>query len=117
LAVSLALLIALASLVHAAEPVEIRIGYLRAPAPKSAISLIDLPAENDGNRVSTSHGSTAQGVIAVPPESVECSGTRLDNPLAVWHFDFRQEFRHAALGTINGFESYCAVKRTQLRQS
>jgi ABC transporter substrate binding protein (PQQ-dependent alcohol dehydrogenase system) len=33
---------------HAAEALDIRIGYLRAEAPRSAISLLDMPAGNDG---------------------------------------------------------------------
>ena len=31
-----------------AEPVEIKIGYLRGTQPKTSISLVDIPAENNG---------------------------------------------------------------------
>src|SRR3977135_626169 len=31
-----------------ADPVEIKIGYLRGPQPKTSISLIDIPPENNG---------------------------------------------------------------------
>jgi ABC transporter substrate binding protein (PQQ-dependent alcohol dehydrogenase system) len=32
----------------AAEPIDIKIGYLRLPEPKATISLLDMPAANDG---------------------------------------------------------------------
>src|SRR6195256_5985679 len=31
-----------------ADPVEIKIGYLRGPQPKTSISLLDIPSENNG---------------------------------------------------------------------
>ena len=36
------------SIALAAEPIEIRIGYLRLPESKAAISLLDVPPDNDG---------------------------------------------------------------------
>lgn len=36
------------SIALAAEPIEIRIGYLRLPESKTAISLLDVPPDNDG---------------------------------------------------------------------
>ena len=42
------LLFALTSVALAAEPVEIKVGYLRLPETKAAISLLDVPPENDG---------------------------------------------------------------------
>jgi ABC transporter substrate binding protein (PQQ-dependent alcohol dehydrogenase system) len=46
----IALLLAVVSSTHllAAETLDIRIGYLAAPAPKLPISLLDLPADNSG---------------------------------------------------------------------
>jgi ABC transporter substrate binding protein (PQQ-dependent alcohol dehydrogenase system) len=41
-------LLVLARAALAAEPTEIRIGYLRVPEPRSAISLLDMPPDNDG---------------------------------------------------------------------
>ncbi len=38
----------LASGVRAAEPTEIKIGYLRIPESRAAISLLDVPPDNDG---------------------------------------------------------------------
>ena len=38
----------LATVALAAEPVEIKIGYLRGAENKTAISLLDLPPDNDG---------------------------------------------------------------------
>ena len=43
-----AMLLALTTVTLAAEPTEIRIGYLRVPALKTAISLLDVPPDNDG---------------------------------------------------------------------
>jgi ABC transporter substrate binding protein (PQQ-dependent alcohol dehydrogenase system) len=43
-----AILIAFISIAPAADVTEIRIGYLHAVRPKTAISLLDVPAENDG---------------------------------------------------------------------
>src|SRR3979490_3360114 len=40
--------VALVSVSVAAEPTEIRIGYLRVPENKAAISLLDMPPDNDG---------------------------------------------------------------------
>jgi ABC transporter substrate binding protein (PQQ-dependent alcohol dehydrogenase system) len=45
---SAVMLVALTSAAPAAEPTEIRIGYLRVSEAKAAISLLDLPPENDG---------------------------------------------------------------------
>ncbi len=39
---------ALATVALAAEPVEIKLGYLRGPENKTAISLLDVPPDNDG---------------------------------------------------------------------
>ena len=39
---------ALATVALAAEPVEIKLGYLRGPENKNAISLLDVPPDNDG---------------------------------------------------------------------
>jgi ABC transporter substrate binding protein (PQQ-dependent alcohol dehydrogenase system) len=43
-----AFLFALASIALAAEPIEVKIGYLRLPESKAAISLLDVPSDNDG---------------------------------------------------------------------
>ena len=42
------LMLVLTTIVLAAEPVEIKIGYLHRPASKAAISLLDMPPDNDG---------------------------------------------------------------------
>jgi len=42
------LLFALTSTALAAEPVEVKIGYLRVPESRTAISLLDVPPDNDG---------------------------------------------------------------------
>ena len=41
-------LVALMSIALAAEPIEIKIGYLRVSESKAAISLLDVPPDNDG---------------------------------------------------------------------
>jgi len=43
-----AIFIALSSIAPAADVTEIRIGYLHGVRPKTAISLLDIPADNDG---------------------------------------------------------------------
>ena len=45
---AVAILSAWATVALAAEPVEIKIGYLRGAENKTAISLLDLPPDNDG---------------------------------------------------------------------
>jgi ABC transporter substrate binding protein (PQQ-dependent alcohol dehydrogenase system) len=45
---ALGMMFALVSVSVAAEPTEIRIGYLRVPEGKAAISLLDVPPDNDG---------------------------------------------------------------------
>jgi ABC transporter substrate binding protein (PQQ-dependent alcohol dehydrogenase system) len=42
------LLLALMSAALATEPIEVKIGYLRVPERKAAISLLDVPPDNDG---------------------------------------------------------------------
>jgi ABC transporter substrate binding protein (PQQ-dependent alcohol dehydrogenase system) len=42
------IVLALKSSVLAAEPTEIKVGYLRLPEAKTAISLLDVPSDNDG---------------------------------------------------------------------
>src|ERR1044072_1462119 len=42
------LLFAMTSVALAAEPIEVKVGYLRLPETKAAISLLDVPPENDG---------------------------------------------------------------------
>ena len=46
--VALVLALFLAAAARAAGPAEIRIGYLRIPELKAAISLLDVPPDNDG---------------------------------------------------------------------
>jgi ABC transporter substrate binding protein (PQQ-dependent alcohol dehydrogenase system) len=46
--VALSILTALSSVAPAAEVTEIKIGYLHGVRPKTAISLLDVPADNDG---------------------------------------------------------------------
>jgi len=43
-----AMMFAVTALARAAEPLEIKIGYLRSPESKAAISLLDVPPEDDG---------------------------------------------------------------------
>ena len=43
-----AMMFAVTALARAAEPLEIKIGYLRVPESKAAISLLDVPPEDDG---------------------------------------------------------------------
>src|SRR5262245_8709854 len=43
-----ALLLAFIAMPCAAEPLEFKVGYLRLPKPRTAISLIDVPADNNG---------------------------------------------------------------------
>src|SRR4051812_18494375 len=47
-AVGMAFALVSVSVALATEPVEIRIGYLRVPESRAAISLLDVPPDNDG---------------------------------------------------------------------
>src|SRR5262249_18273438 len=47
-AIAAAMLLASVALARAQSPTEITVGYLHTPPPKSAISLIEVPAANDG---------------------------------------------------------------------
>jgi ABC transporter substrate binding protein (PQQ-dependent alcohol dehydrogenase system) len=42
------IMLALTSGAHVAEFADIKVGYLRLPEPKAAISLLDMPSDNDG---------------------------------------------------------------------
>ena len=85
------LLFTLTPVALAAEAVEIRIGYLRVPESKAAISLLDVPPDNDG--VAGAQLAILGQQVLVVPSGVPAGIPALDHAEAeaVWVYFMSQE--------------------------